>query len=50
MVTNNQTNKQPGDPGASLLLTTEKAVFSYKRMCMEAFSPGPDEERGKVFT
>ena len=25
--TNEQTTKQPGDPSASLLLTTEKAVF-----------------------
>ena len=28
MVTNKQTNEQPGDPSASLLLTSEKAVFS----------------------
>ena len=27
MVTNKQTNDQPGDPRASLLLTSEKAVF-----------------------
>ena len=27
MVTNKQTNKQPADPSASLLLTIEKAVF-----------------------
>ena len=27
MVTNNRRNEQPGDPSASLLLTSEKAVF-----------------------
>ena len=27
LVTNERTNKQPGDPRASLLLTSEKAVF-----------------------
>ena len=27
MVTNDRTNKQPGDPSASLLLTSKKAVF-----------------------
>ena len=30
MVTNKQTNKQPDDPSASLLLTSEKAVFCKK--------------------
>ena len=32
MVISNQTNEQPGDPSASLLLTSEKAVFCCKSL------------------